>query len=254
MRNKLIAANWKLNPSSRVEAVNLIEGIKQGLKKGDFSSRTEVAVCAPAIYLGLVQSVLSGTEIKLGAQNCYFEDKGAFTGELSPLALHEFGLQMVILGHSERRTIFGETDELVSKKTQAAIKHNLVPIVCVGESLEQREAGIADQIILGQIQKSLESVKTNGKNLVIAYEPVWAIGTGKTCSSEEAGRVCGVIRKELERLYSEAIAKQILILYGGSVKSSTIEEQMKQPEIDGALVGGASLVIDEFVQLVLKAG
>lgn len=253
MRNKLIAANWKLNPTSRLEAVNLIEGIKSEIKKVFRNPRQEVVLCVPYIYLGLTQSALLGSDLKLGAQNCYFEEKGAFTGEISALMLAEFGVQYVVLGHSERRALFGETDELISKKIQTAIKNNLIPILCVGESLEQRENNIADSVIIGQITKSLQNNKIDGKNLIVAYEPVWAIGTGKTCSSEEANRICSLIRNELKNLYSEEIANQTLILYGGSVKASTIEEQMQQPEIDGALVGGASLIVEEFAQIISKS-
>ncbi len=253
MRRKLIAANWKMNPSSRLEAINLTEAVKKGIKKEDLNPKLEVALCVPSLYLGLVQSILLGTEIKLGAQNCYFEEKGAFTGELSALMLQEFGVNYVILGHSERRSLFGETDSMISKKAQIALKQNLQVIVCVGESAVEREAGSTDVVIISQLRGSLEGVKANGKNLVIAYEPVWAIGTGKTCSSEEANRVCGLIRHELKAIYSPEVAEQTIIQYGGSVKASTIEEQMQQPEIDGALVGGASLQAEEFISLVKKA-
>jgi triosephosphate isomerase (TIM) len=252
MRHKLIAANWKLNPTSRLEAISLVEGVKSGIRK-DRPPILDILLCPPALYLGLVQSVLIGSEFKLGAQNCYLEEKGAFTGELSPLMLAEFGVNHVIIGHSERRTIFGETDELVNAKVLAAIKNNLVPILCLGETLAQREANETDELIILQITKSLAGAKLSGKNLVIAYEPVWAIGTGKTCSSEEANRVCKLIRSQIAKLYGEDIANLTLILYGGSVKANTIEEQIKQSDIDGALVGGASLQVDEFVGLVSKA-
>ena len=251
MRNILIAANWKLNPSSRLESINLVEGIKTNLKKlGSLHQRQEIVLCVPSIYLGLVQSIMLGTELRLGAQNCYFEEKGAFTGELSPLMLAEFGVKYVILGHSERRTLFGETSQMVSKKAQITVKNGLTPIICVGESLEQRNQNLADRMVLEQIEASLRGVKVNTKNLVIAYEPIWAIGTGETCSDQEANRICGLIRHKIEELYDTQVAEQILILYGGSVKATTIANQMKQSEIDGALIGSASLKAEEFTSII----
>lgn len=252
-RSVLIAANWKLNPNTLKGSQELASGVSEGIKDKK-STKVEVAFCVPAIYLQAVESIIAKSPIKLGGQNLYSEEKGAFTGEISAPMLTDIGAKYVVLGHSERRTLFAETDELISKKAQVSLKHNLIPIVCVGETLEQREKNETDSVIISQLNKSLKSVETNGDNLVIAYEPVWAIGTGKTCSSEEANRVCGLIRQELAKLYSKEIAEKVLILYGGSVKSNTIKEQMQQSEIDGALVGGASLIVDEFVQLVLNAG
>jgi len=251
-RNKLIAANWKMNPNTRTEAQTLASGVKSGLL-GKLKDSVQVLFCVPFLYIDLVNGELQNTPIKLGAQNCYAEEKGAFTGEVSAAMLKNSGCDYVILGHSERRTLFDENDDLISLKAQIAHKHSLLPIVCVGETLEQRDSGQTDQTIIAQIKGSLKGLKLNGQNLVIAYEPVWAIGTGKTCSSEEANRVCALIRKEVAKLYSPEIAEQTLILYGGSVKSSTVAEQMKQTDIDGALVGGASLLVDEFVQLVMNA-
>lgn len=252
MRQKLIAANWKLNPNTRVDALQLAQGVKQGLK-GKVNDGVKVALCVPFVYLDLIAVELEGSALKLGAQNCYTEEKGAFTGETTAAMLKDLRADFVILGHSERRTLFAESNEFISKKAQVALKHFLKPIVCVGETLEQRDSGTTDAVIIAQIKESLKDVALDGSNVVIAYEPVWAIGTGKTCSSEEANRVCALIRTEIAKLYSKEIAEKTLILYGGSVKSSTIEEQMKQSDIDGALVGGASLIVDEFVALVLKA-
>ena len=164
--------------------------------------------------------------------------------------LKNLGIDYVILGHSERRSLFNESSEIINKKISVALKNNLLPILCVGETLKEKEMGITEEIILSQLEESLAYINCNGENVIIAYEPVWAIGTGKTCSSEDANTICKLIRSKLADLYNSSIAEKTLILYGGSVKSSTIKEQMKQTDIDGALVGGASLIADEFVQLV----
>ena len=249
-RKKLIAANWKLNPSSREEAIDLIENIKIGLKNIDVEENINLTFCLPFIYLELIKNSLKDTRLKIGAQNCYFEEKGAFTGEISALMLKNLGIDYVILGHSERRSLFNESSEIINKKISVALKNNLLPILCVGETLKEKEMGITEEIILSQLEESLAYINCNGENVIIAYEPVWAIGTGKTCSSEDANTICKLIRSKLADLYNSSIAEKTLILYGGSVKSSTIKEQMKQTDIDGALVGGASLIADEFVQLV----
>ncbi|MDJ0625971.1 MAG: triose-phosphate isomerase [Candidatus Caenarcaniphilales bacterium] len=251
MRKKLIAGNWKLNPKSKKEAIDLVSQIKSEVNEK--LSKVEVAFCVPAIYLESVKEVLKDSNIKLGAQNCYFEESGAYTGEISATMLNDIGTNYVILGHSERRTIFGETDEVICQKSKVALSNNLTPIVCVGETQEEREAGKTDLVVASQIQNSLKETKLDGDNLVIAYEPVWAIGTGKTCSSEEANRVCKLIRQEIEKLSGKDVASKIIIQYGGSVKASTVAEQMQQSDIDGALVGGASLKADEFSKLLLNA-
>lgn len=253
MRKKLIAGNWKLNPKTIKEAINLASGVNSNLN-GKIKDGVEVIVCVPAVYIDALATVLKRSEIKLGAQNCYFEESGAFTGETSPATLKDIGADYVILGHSERRTLFGETNSIVCDKAKLAIANGLIPIVCVGETQEEREANKTDEVIINQIDNSLRGIELTGENLVIAYEPVWAIGTGKTCSSEEANRVCALIRKEIEKDTSKEIADKIIIQYGGSVKSTTVAEQMQQSDIDGALVGGASLKADEFTQLVLNAG
>ncbi|MDX1921039.1 MAG: triose-phosphate isomerase [Candidatus Caenarcaniphilales bacterium] len=251
MRQKIIAGNWKLNPSSSKEAKELTIQIKEKIDSKELK-KVVVIVSPPAIYLTQIKELTENSKIKTGAQNCYFEEKGAFTGELSVAMLKDTGIEYVILGHSERRTIFGETDEMVNKKTHAALKKGLIPIVCVGETLKERESGSTDAVVISQLQKSLKDISSNGKNLIIAYEPVWAIGTGETCSSEEANRVCGLIREELGRILGLSVAVETHILYGGSVKPSTITEQMKQSQIDGALIGGASLVADDFVEIIEK--
>lgn len=252
-RKTFIAANWKLNPSSSREALDLIEKIKTGLKSQNISDQIEIAFCLPFIYLELVKKNLENTNYKVGAQNCYFEEKGAFTGEISALMLKNLDINYVILGHSERRSLFGESNNLINQKVNSVLKNNLLPILCVGESAEEKEAGITDKIIISQLEESLKSVNITGENIIIAYEPVWAIGTGKTCSAEEANKICKLIRNKLSELYNSSVAEKTLILYGGSVKSSTISEQMKQSDIDGALVGGASLIPEEFVQLIVNA-
>ncbi len=249
MKKKLIAGNWKLNPTTKTEAIKLAENIKNNTKNFNF----EVALCVPSIYLDTINEIIKDSPIKLGAQNCYFEEKGAFTGEISAQMLKDLNCKYVILGHSERRSLFAETDEIINHKIKIAMKNTLIPILCVGESEEQRNKNITDSIIEAQLTADLKDISIDGNNLVIAYEPIWAIGTGKTCSSEEADRVCGLIRNKIAQLYSKDIASKITIQYGGSVKSSTIKEQMKMENIDGALVGGASLIAEEFNLLLQNA-
>lgn len=221
--------------------------------KGSIPSNelVESVVCAPALFLQKLVENTEGTELKVGAQTMHFEESGAFTGEISPVALKDLNVEYVIIGHSERREMFNETDETVNKKTHAAFKHGLTPIVCVGETLEERESGKTNEIVTTQVKKALEGLSEEQvKETVIAYEPIWAIGTGKTSSAEDANEVCSEIRRTVSSTFSEAAADRVRIQYGGSVKPSNIKEFMAQPDIDGALVGGASLEPASFLQLL----
>lgn len=210
----------------------------------------EVVLCPSFISLSEISKLLKGTNIKLGAQNMYHEDKGAFTGEVSPIFLKEIGVTYAILGHSERRHIFGEKDELINNKVKSALKHDLSPILCVGETLTEREEGITHSVIRSQIEGSLKDLQgENLENLVIAYEPVWAIGTGKTATKEDANEVIGYIRQLLSEIFGRETGNNIRILYGGSVKPGNIKELMEMEQIDGALVGGASLKAEDFAKI-----
>jgi triosephosphate isomerase len=211
----------------------------------------EVVVCPPFTALDAVLEAADDTNISVGAQNMHWEDQGAFTGEISPVMLREMGCKYVILGHSERREYFGETDEKVNKKAKAAFKHGLLPIVCVGERLKQRETGITEEVVRTQVEGALAGFENNQvAKLVVAYEPVWAIGTGKTASDEDAQQVVGFIRLVITQMYSAELAKKVRIQYGGSVKPDNISSLMLQKDIDGALVGGASLDADNFAAIV----
>ncbi len=245
MRTPIIAGNWKMNKTIE-EAIELVREIKNSLKDD-----VETVVCVPFTALSQVKKELSGTKLKLGAQNMHWEENGAFTGEISALMLKEIGVDYVIIGHSERRQYFGETDETVNKKIKAALKHNINPIVCVGETLEQRENNIEREVVETQVLKALNDIdKEDMGKIVIAYEPIWAIGTGKTATSEEANDMIAFIRKILKDKYQQDVADKVRIQYGGSVKPSNITEIMNQSDIDGALVGGASLKSEEFIKLV----
>jgi triosephosphate isomerase len=217
----------------------------------ELSGDVEVVICVPFTFLDRASKLVSGTQIKLGAQNMHWEEKGAYTGEISPVMLNEIKVEYVIIGHSERRQYFNETDETVNKKIKSALTYNLIPIVCVGESLEERENGKYKELIESQVTKAFEGIiKEDAVKTVIAYEPIWAIGTGKTASSEQAEEICALIRSILEKLYDADTSQKIRVLYGGSVKPDNIKELMNMENIDGALVGGASLKADDFVQLV----
>lgn len=243
MRLPIIAGNWKMN-TNITEAVSLVEEMLGSLNKID---GVEKVLCPPFISLSRVSELLSGTSIKLGAQNLYFEEKGAYTGEISPGMLA--GLcEYVILGHSERRGYFGETDEIVSRKVKSALKAGIKPILCVGENLQENEAGETAKVITGQVRASLDGIDSP-QGLVIAYEPIWAIGTGKAATAVQANDVIGIIRQTVSKLFGDAYAKAIRIQYGGSVTGANAAEFMSQPEIDGALVGGASLKAAEFLTL-----
>ncbi|MDO5690141.1 MAG: triose-phosphate isomerase [Tissierellia bacterium] len=246
MRKPLIAGNWKMN-FTLSEAVDFT----RALVEQKYNADVEKAICVPATHLSELRKLTENSGIGLGAQNMYYEEKGAFTGEVSPLMLNDIGVEYVIIGHSERREIFCEDDDLVNNKVLSAIAHELKPILCCGETLEEREAGKAEEKVKGQIHEGLKGVTPEQiQGVVIAYEPIWAIGTGKTASSEDANDMCGIIRKTVEEIYDGAAAEGIRILYGGSVKPSNISELMAKSDIDGALVGGASLEVKSFGELV----
>jgi len=250
MQRKLIAGNWKMN-TDRAAAVALAKGILGGVDK---YKAVDLLVCPPAVYLAEVGEVVAGSSVALGAQNMYHEANGAFTGELSAAMLKDVGCTYVILGHSERRHILGETDADVNKKTRAALAAGLVPIVCVGELLEQREACKTAQVIKSQFEGSLAGVTADQiERTVLAYEPVWAIGTGKVATPDQAEEVHADLRRLLVERYNERSAALVRILYGGSVKASNAGELLAQPNIDGALVGGASLKADEFLGIAAGA-
>jgi triosephosphate isomerase (TIM) len=247
MRKPIIAGNWKMHKTLS-EAKSFAAEVKGLVPAPD---KMDSVICAPALFLqGLVETV-QGSNVKIGAQNMHFEEKGAFTGEISPVALADLGVQYVIIGHSERREMFNETDESVNKKVLAAFKHNLTPIVCCGETLEQRENGETMNLVGSQIQKALQGLTEDQvKQTVIAYEPIWAIGTGKSSTSQDANEVCAHIRQVVAQQFSQDTADAVRIQYGGSVKPENIKEYMAQPDIDGALVGGASLEPQSFLQLL----
>ncbi|SES41715.1 triose-phosphate isomerase [Salipaludibacillus aurantiacus] len=247
MRKPIIAGNWKMN-KTKAEALDFIQEVKGLVPSAD---TVESVICSPYLFLDALIEEAKGTDVKVGAQNMHFEENGAFTGEVSPVALKDLGVEYVVIGHSERRELFGETDESVNQKVHAAFKHGLVPIVCVGETLEQREANETNNVVTKQVNDGLKGLtEEQVKQTVIAYEPVWAIGTGKTASSEEANETCGVIRRVVGETFSQEAAEAVRIQYGGSVKPANIKELLGQSDIDGALVGGASLEAQSFLQLV----
>ena len=257
-RKPIIAGNWKMN-LLQADAKALFEGIKGFVK--DFSAQQLPTVVVAPVFtsLSVVNSVkcdcgCGENKINVAAQNCHWENSGAYTGEISAKMLTSTGVEYVIIGHSERRQYFNETDETVNKKLHAAFNHGLTPILCVGEYLEERESGQTEAVIEGQITKDLEGLtEEQVKELVVAYEPIWAIGTGRTATSEVANETCGFIRKLVAKLYNEETAEAIRIQYGGSVKTSNIDELMAQSDIDGALIGGASLVAEDFIYLANAA-
>jgi triosephosphate isomerase len=244
MRSPFVAGNWKMNTTA-TEAEKLVIEMLDNL---DRIEGVEKVLCPPFVSLVAINMMLQGSSIKLGAQNMYFETEGAYTGEISPLMVSEL-CEFVILGHSERRWYFGETDEIVNKKVKAALSNKLKPILCVGERLEENEAGKTEEVINRQVTAALNGIEPVS-NLVIAYEPVWAIGTGKAASSGQASATIQFIRGVLAKLWNKSVAQDLRILYGGSVTSANIAEFISQPEIDGALVGGASLKAEEFVSIV----
>jgi triosephosphate isomerase len=246
MRRKVIAGNWKMNMLPN-EAINFIENLAPLVK----DTENEVILCVP--YTDLFYSLLTaqGTNIKIGAQNMHWEESGAYTGEVSAKMLKSIGVEYVIIGHSERRAYFAETDETVNKKIKSALANGLTPIVCVGETLEQREKGITEEIISQQIEKAFEGISSEDSNkIIVAYEPIWAIGTGKTATKEQANETIKQIRNKLVKIYGQNVADEITIQYGGSVKSSNAKELFEMSDIDGGLVGGASLDAKEFSNIV----
>ena len=244
MRVPLIAGNWKMNTTVN-EATALVNAMLDGLDKID---NIEKLICPPFVSLAAVRELIQGTSIKLGAQNLFYAEKGAYTGEISPLMLA--GLcEFVIIGHSERRQYFNEAGETVNRKIAAALKVGLKPILCIGESLEENEVGKTREVVTGQLESSLAGIAATG-SLVVAYEPVWAIGTGRAATGEQSNAVISLIRQHISELYDVETAQAIRILYGGSVTADNASEFMAQPEIDGALVGGASLKASEFLSII----
>ncbi len=246
MRKKVIAGNWKMNMLPDA-AIRFIDELAPLVK----DTENEVILCVP--YTDLFYSLLTAqnTNIKIGAQNMHWEESGAYTGEVSGQMLKAIGVEYVIIGHSERRQYFVETDETVNKKLKSAFKYGLKPIVCVGETLEEREAGKAEEIITSQTEKALEGLTNEQvENTIIAYEPIWAIGTGKTATSEDANNAIKSIRNKISNIYGQMVAERVIIQYGGSVKSSNAKELFTMSDIDGGLVGGASLKSDEFAKIV----
>ena len=245
MRKPIIAGNWKMHKTI-AEALEFVNEVKDRVN----NDKVEAVICAPFTLLKDLKQATKGTNIKIGAQNMHFEEKGAFTGEISPLMLKELDMDYVVIGHSERRQYFNETDETVNKKVLKALEVGIDPILCVGETLEEREAGNTKDVCKVQVEKALENVsKEDLAKVVIAYEPVWAIGTWKTATSEDANDVIAYIREVVANLYGE-LANEVRIQYGGSVKPSNVAEIMNQSDIDGALVGGASLEANDYVELV----
>lgn len=240
MRKKIIAGNWKMNKTP-AEAIKLVEELKPIVN----TNEVDVVFCPPFVCLPSVLDAVKGTPIAVGAQNMYYEESGAYTGEVAPNMLTEIGVRYVIIGHSERRAYFAETDATVNKKVLKAIEHDLIPIICVGESLEQREQGITVDLVRLQTKIALKDVPADkAKEAVIAYEPIWAIGTGKTATSEQAEEVCKAIRQVVSEIYDSSVAEAIRIQYGGSVNASNAKELFEMNNIDGGLVGGASLKQD----------
>ena len=248
-RSAVIAGNWKMNKTPN-EAKALLNELAPMVKDAD----CEVIACVPFVDLTAALEATEGTNIKIGAENCHWEESGAFTGEISPKMLAEMGVPYVVLGHSERRQYFGETDETVNKRTKAALAAGLKPIVCVGELLWERECDITEEVIARQIKLDLFDVSAEDvKKTIIAYEPVWAIGTGKTATADQAQEVCGFIRATLAKLYGQDVADAVTIQYGGSMNADNCEELLAKPDVDGGLIGGASLVAEKFQPIVAAA-
>jgi len=246
MRTPVIAGNWKMNKGPK-EAAELINELKPLVKE----ARATVVVCVPAVSFAAAKTALRGSKIKLGAQNVHFKESGAFTGELSVAMLKEAGVEYVIIGHSERRQYFGETDETVNLRVRAAVAGGLTPIICVGEKKEQREAGYTDALVTYQTMIALSGLSADQiKKVIIAYEPVWAIGTGLTATDEQANETIGVIREAIRQKYGKRVSDKVRIQYGGSMNPKNVKGLMAQSEIDGGLIGGASLKAADFAQVV----
>lgn len=247
VRTPIIAGNWKMNMNPE-QTAEFVKAVKDKLPK---ATEVESVIAATAVDLPALLENAKGSELKVAAENCYFEDEGAFTGETSPKVLKEMGVDYVIIGHSERRDYFHETDEDINKKAHAIFNNGMTPIVCCGESLETREAGKAEEWVEAQVKAALKDLTAEQvSNLVIAYEPIWAIGTGKTATSDQAEEICAVVRKTVADLYDQGVADKVRIQYGGSVKPANVKELMAKPNIDGGLVGGASLVPESYLELV----
>ncbi|WP_059103324.1 triose-phosphate isomerase [Shouchella shacheensis] len=250
MRKPIIAGNWKMNKTLG-EAKDFTEKVKTQVPA---NTAADAVVCAPSLFLESLVSATKGTDLQVGAQTMHFEGSGAFTGEISPVALSDMNVTYVIIGHSERREMFAETDETVNKKVHASHEHNLVPIMCCGETDEERESGKMEAVVGEQVTKGLAGLtEEQVKQTVIAYEPIWAIGTGKSSTAKDANVACAHVRKVVAENVSQEAADAVRIQYGGSVKPANIAEYMAESDIDGALVGGASLEADSFVQLVEAA-
>jgi triosephosphate isomerase len=251
MRKKIVAGNWKMNKLVG-EATELAGAVKRSLAE---RTDVEVVLCPPFTVLKTVGDIIANTQVKLGAQNMHWEKEGAFTGEVSAGMLRDLFCHYVILGHSERRQFFNETDSIVNRKVKAALAANLTPIVCVGETLEQRDANQIEDVVTGQVMKSLAGLDETGfRRTVVAYEPIWAIGTGRTATAGQAQEVHALIRKVLARMSNPGAAQAVRIQYGGSVKPSNARELFAQPDIDGGLIGGAALDAVSFVEIVNAAG
>ncbi len=249
LRKAVIAGNWKMNKTPS-EAKELLTAIAPLVKDAD----CEVIACVPYVDLCTAIETVKGTNIKIGAENCHWAESGAFTGEISTGMLKELGVEYVVLGHSERRQYFGETDETVNKRTKAALAAGLKPIVCVGELLWERECNITEEVIARQIKLDLFNVSAEDvKKTIIAYEPVWAIGTGKTATAEQAEEVCAFIRATLAKLYGQDVADSVTIQYGGSMNDGNAAELLSKTDVDGGLIGGASLVAEKFAAIVAAA-
>jgi triosephosphate isomerase len=248
MRKKLVAGNWKMN-NDVAESLILAERLK--VLSEDFDERIDVLICPPFTSLYSVNDALRTSGIKVGAQNMYFREEGAYTGEISPVMLKSMGIKYVIIGHSERRQYFNETDEDVNKKLKSALKHNIIPILCIGETLKEREGKREKEIIKNQIVRALENIESSdAQKLIIAYEPVWAIGTGINATSRQANEMAMNIRSCISEIYNSRLSDELKILYGGSVKADNAKEILTQSDIDGALVGGASLNAEEFFKII----
>lgn len=252
MRTKLFAANWKMNFTAN-EARAMLAALRVEIdpEASQLAKDREVMVAPPAVLIPAVAQALAGSSIALGAQNMHFEDKGAFTGEVSAPMLRPFGVTHVILGHSERRHIFGETNELINKKVRAALRHRLIPVLCIGETRMEHEQGKAIETVLGQLEDGLDGVSSEELGrMVLAYEPVWAIGTGHNATPEQAGTIHGALREIVQERWGKETAAELRILYGGSVSADNVDSLVSKSDIDGALVGGASLKADSFARIV----
>jgi triosephosphate isomerase len=246
MRQKVLVGNWKMYKN-----VKEAEAFAEEFKVLFTNSEHEVGFCCPFIQLVELRKAFEGTPVKVGAQNMHYEEEGAYTGEISPNMLTEIGVDYCIIGHSERRQYFGETDETVNLKLKASYKHGITPILCVGENLEQRDGDKAQDVVKSQIKNDLEGlISSDVAQMILAYEPIWAIGTGRTASPEQAEEMCAFIRETIKDLYDSTVSERVRIQYGGSVKPANAKELMTQTNIDGALVGGASLKAEDFIKIV----